>query len=271
MGFDRRTARLVVPSTPATVSQTFNLRSDYIRPLSFKILLTGTDTAVKLKLTDKDSRVFYLDAADKDYKTAATYTPLLTTDVTTGTGPKGADSVGALSAVAQSGPLPVVRNPIEVEISNGGTGGDIIDFTLDYEYGVFGAATFTLPTAAGSTAAKTVSLRSRFAQILGFKAASVGTSVTQKMKIEDADGKIVFLDATAQTYEDAVNTDKVLLLDATVTGLTQVVPRDTTGAAVQAGIGRVDLPLVRSPITFTVLESEGNDEVVTATVYYKTG
>ena len=277
MGFDRRTATLTVPNPAATVVQTFNLRSTYVRPNNFSILSTGTDATQKLRLTDADGRIFYLDAADKDYDTARIYTPLLLDDVNTGLTSAGgvgtflgSDSVGVEVAVAQSGAMPVVKSPLEIAVINGGTAGDVIDFTFDYEYGCFGATTFVLPTAASSTATKTMSLRSKFAQILGFRAKSVGTSTTQIMEIKDADGKIVYLDAAAADY-DTAEIDKVLNLDATVTGLTQVVPRGSTGAAVQAGVGRVDLPIVRSPITFTVTASEGNDEVVTAVVYYKTG
>lgn len=270
MGFDRRTAVVTIPDPAATATTTLNLRSTWVRPLNFKILSVGTDTLIKLRLTDADGRIFYLDAADKDYDTAAIYTPLLTTDVTTGTGPKAYDSVGVLAATAQSGPMPVVKNPIEVAVVNGGTAGDVITLQLDYEYGVFQAQTFTLPTAASSAATKVISLQTKFAQVLGFRALSVGTSVTQTLKITDADAKIVYLDAAAADY-DAAELDKVLIMDATVTGLTGVVPRDTTGAAVQAGIGRVDLPIVRSPLTIDLGASEGNDEVVTMTLYYKTG
>lgn len=271
MGFDKRSATLVVPNPAATVTQTFNARSTYIRPLGFSILSTGTDATMRLRLTDADSRIFYLDAADKDYDTARIYTTVLgLDDVTTGLTTLVYDSVGAAGAVAQIGPMPVVKSPIEIAIINGGTAGDIIDITLEYEYGVFGATQFVLPTAASSTASLTKSLNAKYAQILGFRARSVGTSVTQKMKIADADGRIVFLDAAAVDY-DTAELDKTLLVDPTVTGLTQVVPRQATGASFQAGIGRAEPPLVRSPITFTVLESEGNDEVVTATVYYKTG
>ena len=269
MGFDRREATLVVPNPAATITQTMNLRSTYCRPLGFSILSVGTDTAMKLRMTDADSRVFYLDAADKDYDTARIYTPVFMDDVTTGQTPKLYDSVGAVVAAAQDGPMPVIKSPIELAIVNGGTAGDSINVVLDYEYGVFRAKTFTLPTAAATTALKVVSLDSKYAQICGFRALSVGTSTTQKMKISDADGKIVFLDATAADY-DTAELDKVLVLDATVTGLTQVIPRDASGAAPQAGVGIIPgLPLVRSPITFTVSDSEGNDEVVTATVYYK--
>jgi hypothetical protein len=236
--------------------------------LQVNILSVGTDATMRLRLTDADSRIFYLDAADKDYDTAKIYTPLGLDDVSTGLTTLAYDSVGAGVAAAQIAPMPVVKSPIEVAIINGGTAGDIITVDLDYEYGVFGAKTFTLPTAASSTATKSINLDAKYAQILGFRAQSVGTSVTQKMKIADADGKVVFLDAAAQDYDTAA-LDKTLVLDPTVTGLTQVVPRQATGASFQAGIGRAELPLVRSPIDFTVLESEGNDEVVTATVYFK--
>ncbi len=91
MGFDRRTINLTVPNPAATTTTTFNARSNYIRPLNFKILLTGTDTAVRLRMTDADSRIFYLDAADKDYKTAAIYTVPVFDDTTTGLTPVTVD------------------------------------------------------------------------------------------------------------------------------------------------------------------------------------
>jgi hypothetical protein len=225
---------------------------------------------MRLRLTDADSRIFYLDAADKDYDTAAVLTPLLTDDVTTGTGPKAFDSVGAAVAAAQSSPMPVVKNPIEVAIVNGGTAGDVITVDFDYEYGVFGAAQFVLPTAVSTTSTKTVNLQSKFAQVLGFRALSVGTSTTTRLSIIDADSKIVYLDAADKDY-DTAELDKIIIIDPTVTGLTGVVPRNNTGAAIQAGIGRIEPPLVRSPLTVTATSQDGNDEVVTAWVYYKRG
>jgi len=268
MGFDRRSIQLTVPNPAATVTTGFNTRSTFIRPLGFKILSTGTDATMKLSLTDADGRIFYLDAADKDYDTAAVITPLLSDDVVTGLSMQAFDSVGIVVAAAQSSPMPVVKGPIAVSIVNGGTAGDVIDFTLDYEYGAFGAKTFSLPTAAATTSTKTVSLDAKFAQILGFKALSVGTSTTTRLSISDADGKIVYLDAADKDYDTAA-LDKSLIIDATVTGLTGVVPRNNTGAAIQAGVGRIEPPLVRSPITMTATSQDGNDEVVTATVYYK--
>jgi len=270
MGFDRRTAVVTIPNPAATQTTTFNLRSTYIRPINFKILSVGTDATMRLRMTDADSRIFYLDAADKDYDTAAIYTPLATDDVTTGTGPKLYDSVGVLAAATQLGPMPVVKNPIEVAIVNGGTAGDVITLDLDYEYGVFGARTFAMPTAAATISTYTVSLGSKFAQVCGFRAVSVGTSTTQRLSIKDADGKIVYLDAADKDY-DTAELDKILLIDPTVTGLTQVVPRQNTGASFQAGVGRGVLPIVRSPLTVDLTNSEGNDEVVTMTIYYKTG
>jgi len=270
MGFDRRGCTITIPNPAATQVTTLNLRSDFVRPLAFNILSTGTDATMKLKLTDGDSRVFYLDAADKDYDTARIFTPFLTDDVTTGTGPKATDSTGVLAAVAQSSPNPVVKNPIAVEISNGGTAGDVVDFVLEYEYGNFKKIPFVLPVAASSAATLTVSLGCKFAQFVGFKALSVGTSVTQILKFTDADGKVIFLDAAARDY-DTAEVDVIPIIDATVTGLTQVVPRNATGAAIQAGVGRIDPPLVRSPLTIALSASEGNDEIVTGSIYVKTG
>jgi len=270
MGFDRRTISLTVPNPAVTVTQNMVLRSDWVRPLNFKVLLTGTDTAVRLRLTDADSRIFYLDAADKDYKTAAVYTPMATDNVVTGLGPVSYDLTGVAAAIAQTGPMPVVKSPIEVAVVNGGTAGDVIALELDYEYGVFGATTFTMPTAASSASTFTAYLNAEYAQILGLKVRSVGTSVTQILQLKDKDGKIVFLNAAAVDYDTAA-VDMVFVPDATVIGLTQVVPRNNTGAALQAGVGRFDMPLVRSPITVDLTASEGNDEVVTATIYYKSG
>ncbi len=178
MGFDRRTTRVTVPNPAATATTTFNARSEWIRPITIKTLLTGTDTAVKLRLTDADSRIFYLDAADADYKTAAITNTLHMSDVETGLSITAFDAVGVAIPATQTAPTPVVRSPIEVAVVNGGTAGDVIDVTLDYEYGCFGAASFTLPTAASTTSTKTVALGAKFAQILGFKALSVGTSTT---------------------------------------------------------------------------------------------
>jgi hypothetical protein len=270
MGFDRRSFSLTVPNPAATVTENFNARSDYIRPLGFSVLLTGTDALVQLRLTDADSRVCYLDAADKDYKTATIYTtPLATDDVTTGTGPKLYDSVGVLAAATQLGPMPVMKSPIAVSIINGTTAGDVISLTFDYEYGVFGANSFTMPVAAGNTSVFTTNLKSRYAQILGFKAQqTAGASTTVQLEIKDADGRIVYKDAADKDYTTAL--DKILLLDPTVTGMTRVVPRQNTGASYQAGVGRAELPLVRSPITFTLTNDELNTAVIAATVYYKT-
>ena len=268
MGFDRRSFTVKIPSPAATGVLTANLRSRYIRPLGFSI--DGTETTTKLRLTDADSRVFYLDAADKDYSTAVYTTPLGLDDVATGLGPVAVDSTGVAVAVAQIAAMPVVKGPIEIAVVNDSTANEEVEVTLDYEYGVFGATTFVLPTAASSTATKTMSLGSKFAQICGFKALSVGTSTTQILEIKDADGRIVFLDAAARDYDTAAK-DNVLFVDPTVTGLTRVVPRQATGASFQAGIGRAELPIVRSPLTVTITASEGNDEVMTCTVYYKTG
>ncbi len=269
MGFDRRAFSLTVPSPAATITQTANLRSTYVRVIGIKVLSTGTDTSEILKLTDADSRVFYLDSAAIDYDTAALTRYLASDDVETGLGMITYDSVGAAIPATQTGPMPVVKSPITIEVSGGGTAGDVIDVTFDYEYGCFAATAFTLPTASGNTSTKTVSLRSKYAQLLGFKALSVGTSTTTILGIKDADNRTVYLDAAAKDYDTAA-LDKVIVMDPTVTGLTGL-PWTWTGVAIQAGEGLVHSPLVRSPLTITATEQDGNDEVITGTLYYKTG
>ena len=267
MGFDRRSITLTVPNPAATITGTLNLRSTWCRPIGFHILSVGTDATERLRLTDGDSRVFYLDAADKDYDTAQINTLILNDDTTTGLSVVAQDSVGAAVSAGQAGGRPVIKNPIEVAVINGGTAGDVITVDFDYEYGVFHALTFSLPTAASSAATKSVTLRAKYAQIVGFKALSVGTSVTQILKLTDADSRVVYLDAAATDYDTAA-IDKTLVWDDTTTGLSYT-PRDATGAAATAASAFQGGPLVRSPITVDLSASEGNDEVVTMTLYYK--
>jgi len=269
MAFDRRTFSLTVPNPAATVAVTANLAADFVRILGHKVLLTGTDTAVRLRLTDADSRVFYLDAADKDYKTAAITTPIILDDTTTGLGPAAFDAVGVAASAGQGGSLPVVKNPLEIAVVNGGTAGDVISVTLDYEYGRFKAVTKTSGVPTAGTATMTMNLPgAKFAQIVGFKALSVGTSTTSRIKIEDADNRVLYLDAADKDYDTAA-LDKTILWDDTTTGLTGI-PRDSTGAAATAASvvtgGGI---LARSPLTITHSNAEGGDELLTVTVYYR--
>jgi hypothetical protein len=269
VGFDRRSITLTVPNPAATVEETFNLRSDYVRPLGFKIRLTGTSTTTKLRLTDADSRIFYLDGADKDYKTADIwYAPLGTDDVNTGLGPVPYDTTGVIVAAAQVNSAAVVKNPIKVAIINGEVAGDTIAFTLDYEYGVFQSSTFTMPVAVSSASTLNINLKSRYAQLLGLKVLSTGTSTTQTLRVKDADGRIVFLNAADVDYDTAAK-DMLLFQDVTATNLTQIRPTNGTGVVFQAGIGRADPAMVRSPLTLDLTNSEGNDEIITGTIWYK--
>ncbi len=81
----------------------------------------------------------------------------------------------------------------------------------------------------------------------------------------------MYLDAADKDYDTAALDKGVFVHDPTLTGLTGVVGVDMTGAAIQAGEGLLMPPLARSPLTLTATSQDGNDEVVTATVWYKTG
>jgi hypothetical protein len=127
---------ITVPNPAATVANTLNLPAKYARILGFKCGLTGTDTAVKLKITDADSRVLYLDAADHDYKTAALVRSIVADDTLTGITPQVVDMTGAAMGAAQNagkGGTAVARSPVTCEISNGGTAGDIVTLDLYIE------------------------------------------------------------------------------------------------------------------------------------------
>src|SRR5262245_9001461 len=61
----------------------------------------GTDAAEKVKLTDAAGVVFYLDAADRDYKTAAIRTVIEYDDTLTGLGITTVDATGAARAAGE--------------------------------------------------------------------------------------------------------------------------------------------------------------------------
>jgi hypothetical protein len=79
----------------------------------------GTSSTQKLKLTDAALRVFYLDAADRDYR-AGVYLMLVGQDeVNTGLTPVPVDSTGG-APVAGDGAsgVFVAQSPISVEVQN---------------------------------------------------------------------------------------------------------------------------------------------------------
>lgn len=92
----------------------------------------GTDSAIKIKLTDADSKVFYLDASDRDYKTAQVTLWLNQDDTATGITGIPVDATGA-AASAGAGVEVVVKSPVTVEVQNAGTATDYFEASLYVE------------------------------------------------------------------------------------------------------------------------------------------
>ena len=92
----------------------------------------GTDALIKVKLTDASGKVFYLDAADRDYKTAAVHVFFNGDDTATGLSYVPTDATGA-AASAGSGVEVVVASPITIEVQNAGTATDYFEVSLFVE------------------------------------------------------------------------------------------------------------------------------------------
>lgn len=88
----------------------------------------GTDTAAKVKLTDANGVIFYLDAADDDYATASVTKFIRADDTLTGLGFEVVDATGA--ALAGAGENLVVASPVTVTVLNGGTATDYFELYL---------------------------------------------------------------------------------------------------------------------------------------------
>lgn len=88
----------------------------------------GTDTAQRVRLTDANGDIFYLDAADRDYATAEV-TIQFVLDDTAVAGITATDATGAVRAAGEASPGAFVQGPITVEVVNGATATDF--FVLD--------------------------------------------------------------------------------------------------------------------------------------------
>jgi hypothetical protein len=90
----------------------------------------GTDALEKVKLTDAAGAVFFLDAADRDYKTAAVRVFFDADDTATGLGVTATDATGAARAAGEGGVAFVAQSPITVEVQNAGTATDYFAISL---------------------------------------------------------------------------------------------------------------------------------------------
>ena len=95
----------------------------------------GTDTAVKIRLTDNNGDVVFLDAADRDYATAeVTLQVNGVDDTTTGLGVTGVDATGAaIGASEGAAGGPIMESPVTVRIVNGTTATDYMTVDLMVE------------------------------------------------------------------------------------------------------------------------------------------
>lgn len=92
----------------------------------------GTDTAIKVKLTDGNAVVKYLDAADRDYATAAVVLIPSQDDTATGLGVVPVDATGAAASAGAGAPI-VLQSPVTVTIVNGGTATDFVTVDMIVE------------------------------------------------------------------------------------------------------------------------------------------
>lgn len=141
MPFKEQGPAAAVTTAATTVLGTISLGAAYGKVLGYRArnwassakAAAGTDALSRLKLTDANGLVFYLDAADVDYKTAEINRAISPDDTATGiTGPLLVDSTGAAVA-AGAGTNPVLRSPITVTILQADTATDYMEVYLRTE------------------------------------------------------------------------------------------------------------------------------------------
>lgn len=97
----------------------------------------GIDALMKIRITDNNGQVVFLDAADRDYKTAE-ITLLPAQDdaqpVAGATSPLAVDATGTVFAAATQGPVGIImESPVQVVIENCATATDFMTVDLIVE------------------------------------------------------------------------------------------------------------------------------------------
>lgn len=264
--FDRREIDLTVPNPAATVSGVLNLASPYARITGISALAVGTDVLTKIQVVDADSTTVYLDAADRDYKTARVNL-LPTVDVTTtGLTFTPVDSTGAAITAAKGGGegLMVVKSPLTISYINGGTAADTVNIRVYYERLNWSKSTttITIPNPAATTEV-TVNVPGKYVRLVGLQALLTGADATTKLRVRDADNLVAFLDAAAVDYTSAKKYQ--IINDDTATGLSWT-PVDATGAAHVADIPAVR-PILRAPLKVAAIDNGTAAESYAVTLY----
>lgn len=265
--YDRREIDLTVPNPAATVSGTLDLGVDYAQIIGISALTVGTDAATRVSVTDADSNVVFLDAADRDYDTARVNLLPNVDDTTTGLSFVPRDATGAAIGAGKAGgmPIAIVKNPLTVALINGGTAGDTANIKFYYERLPWSKRTFTItiPNPA-ATQEETINVPGKYVRVRGFSLKNAGADAATKLRIRDADNLVAYLDAADTDYATA--TVKTLICpDATTTGLSWV-PVDATGAAQSADVSGI-LPILKAPIKVAVVNGGTAGEVFTCSVW----
>lgn len=137
----RKTASVAAVTTAATtVLGTISLGAPFGRIYGFEAqnwassakAAAGTDALEKVKLTDAAGKVIFLDAADRDYKTAKVNIAFSMDDTSTGLSVTSVDATGA-AATAGAGNAQIAQSPITVEIQDAGTATDYFEVSLFVE------------------------------------------------------------------------------------------------------------------------------------------
>jgi len=136
MTYKKRTIAGLTTASPATLG-TVGLGAKYgvIKALrvgsyaSSAKAAPGTDTSIRIKITDNNSDIVYLDAADRDYATAEVTLHIAEDDTATGTDTLAVDKTGA-TATAGAGHDLIVEGPLTVIVVNGGTATDYVEVNI---------------------------------------------------------------------------------------------------------------------------------------------
>jgi hypothetical protein len=140
MAFRKTAAVGAVTASATTTVGTIALGASYGRVCGAQVrnwassakAAAGTDALQELKLTDANGVIFYLDAADRDYKTATVQLNFAGDLTATGLGTTTVDSTGA-AVEAAGGSNPIVQSPITVTVLNAGTATDYFEVYLYVE------------------------------------------------------------------------------------------------------------------------------------------
>lgn len=136
MTISRRTSAGLLSADPVSFTAV-GLGTKYAKLLAIRArnyassakLAAGTDSAVKIKITDANSDVVYLDASDRDYKTAEVTLNVSQDDTATGLGVTPVDATGAAVTAGAGTPI-IMQSPVTVTIINGTTATDYMEVQL---------------------------------------------------------------------------------------------------------------------------------------------